>query len=348
MAGKPPVNNSDSGYILGKQQEFDRRTASSREGDVLRSLLALRRREDRPATREEIGRTVPAFPLKLQVQTHTGCNSSCAMCPGRRVRSSWPRTSMSLSLYRRIIDECRPIAPERLGLFLMNEPLLDSRLPDWVARARDALPETELVLYTNGALLDGKVTADLVEAGVDEVSISVQGMEKKAYETRMKGLSFDTLMHNLSRIASELVDGRIGRARFFVTCLGGLEEDGRTREWVRFWESRGLPVTVGRVSNRAGNVDVDDSGDENRDRAPVLCPRPFVKMYITAPGDVILCNCDWRWSVIVGSLRESSIREIWSGERLMSVRTAWICGERQRSGLCSSCDYPAILRGGIS
>ena len=56
-----------------------------------------------------------------------------------------------------------------------------------------------------------------------------------------------------------------------------------------------------------------------------MCQRPFVKLYVLASGDVVLCNVDWRKTVVIGRVGaddDGQIARIWRSARYDDLRLA--------------------------
>lgn len=89
----------------------------------------------------------------IQIQTQTGCNLKCPMCPNSYMKQ--PEKSMTLDLFNKIIDELAEINYDgRVSLYLMNEPFLDTRLQELVRITRERLPNARINISTNGVLID--------------------------------------------------------------------------------------------------------------------------------------------------------------------------------------------------
>src|SRR5262245_34885648 len=190
---------------------FDRRTTSSRESRLLDVLRRHRGTADLHSG--ELSELIPAFPLKIQVQTPTRCTAACVMCPheGITSQSGVAHHQMDETLYLEILTQLRERDVERLSLFLMNEPLLDVRMADWVSLARQALPRVTLGLFTNGSPLSPALARRLAASGLDELCISFHGFDAEAYEHVMKGLSYERGRRNVEQVlelhrAGELAD----------------------------------------------------------------------------------------------------------------------------------------------
>jgi len=334
---------------------FDARTTSSREADVMRALAALQR-EALAAPRhaaelfERARALVPALPLKVQIQTTTRCNAACAMCPYPLVTSEpgFEHAVMSEERYRRILDDLRGGTVERLSLFLMNEPLLDVRLPRWVALARAALPDATLGLFSNGAALDGARARALADAGLDELCVSVHGFEAATYERVMQGLSFARLERNLDDVLAADARGELG-AMHLEIVTGDVPEvasslaqaPARLRDRVVLKafsnERAAVGVAPGLPSSASAGGCAGDAA---------LCQRLFVKLYVLTSGDCVLCNVDWRRTVLLGRVGDDggpSVADVWRGDAYTEVRRDHFLRAFERAALCRRCDYAAVV-----
>jgi hypothetical protein len=257
---------------------------------------------------------------------------------------------MSESLYRKLLDQLSPYPVRRLSLFLMNEPLLDRRLEDWLRIARESLPATTLGIFTNGSALTGARARALAEAGLDELCVSVQGFDREIYEASMKKLSYRRLEHNLREVFDLYHRGSLGRLELqivmgdlkeFSDTLPGADPAFRDHVLLKAFSNEREVVGV-----RRGLASSPVRGLESSRAAP-LCQRPFVKLYVLADGSCILCNVDWNRSVILGRLggddEESSVETIWNGEAYSRVRQQHLVGEFPDDSICRNCDYARVV-----
>ena len=87
--------------------------------------------------------------------------------------------------------------------------------------------------------------------------------------------------------------------------------------------------------NRAGNVKTMDKAIKP---LPLMCERPFKQLCITAAGKAVLCSSDWLTEVVAGDLRNTSLRDIWFGDKLKSYRENLASYNRNQK-LCNTCSY---------
>jgi hypothetical protein len=338
-------------------REFDSRTLGDREREVMAEIAELRRaaRAEPSRVDELFARAcerLPALPLKVQIQTTTRCNAACGMCPYPLVTSEpgFEHAVMDEARYLRILAELSGGAVERLSLFLMNEPLLDRRLASWLGHARAALPNTTLGLFSNGAALDADRARALAAAGLDELCVSVHGFDAETYERVMSGLSYARLRKNLDGVIAAADAGELGGLRLQLVT-GDLPEIARTRDVapLRYRdrallkafsnERAAVGVAPGLPSTLAPRSADHDAGDPP-------CQRLFVKLYILANGDCVLCNVDWRRTVVLGRVGDpdgDGIAAVWRGPGYTAVRREHFIGRFARAAICGRCDYARVV-----
>jgi radical SAM protein with 4Fe4S-binding SPASM domain len=316
--------------------ELDRLTEGERERDLMRRV-----RGGALAADDVTAAGLPFF-VKLQIQTTTACNAACVTCPYPETAKTLPMGRMSEATFRTIVEQIRGRGVERVSLFLQNEPLVDPRLEEFTQILKESEPRTKATLVTNGHFLDGARAIALAQAGTDEISVSVNGFDAKSYEATMEGLSFETIRENLREVAAARRSGALGAMEVRVVAL---EMAGISDALANFRAEVGLEVFLKPVTNRAGDIDAAAMrGPKTKVAAtPLACQRPFVKGYVLYNGDLILCNCDWRRSYVIGNVHDHDLATLWRHERLERIRRAQVKLDFPADSPCAKCDYPWLI-----
>ena len=131
--------------------------------------------------------TVGALPIRLWIETASCCNLRCVMCPNKSVSGS-EKGLMKLDLFKKIIDEARSFASDAY-LHHRGEPLMNPALFDMIRYARAAGIKTRF--HSNGSLLTEEKARQILDAGPDMVSFSVDGFTKESYERVRIGATFE-------------------------------------------------------------------------------------------------------------------------------------------------------------
>ncbi|MEE9127911.1 MAG: radical SAM/SPASM domain-containing protein [Planctomycetota bacterium] len=314
--------------------ELDQITAGAREQTLVQALHQGRVDPDR------MDHHLLPFFVKLQIQTTSYCNAACVTCPYPEAAETQSMGRMSEELFERIVDQITGRGVERTSLFLMNEPLVDKRLEAFTAHLKDREPDTKATIITNGTLLDGSRARSLAAAGMDDISVSVNGFTAHDYESTMVGLDFARIQQNLDEVGTARQDGELGTMAVRIVTL----DIGDARQHAEAFHARtGLAVYMKPVTNRAGSVDTSTFDSQTScGSQPKPCQRPFVKAYVLFDGTMLLCNCDWQRTTVIGSVAETTLEELWHGPVLDTIRRNHLVGLPADS-LCAKCDYPYLI-----
>ncbi len=132
---------------------------------------------------------------RLYVEPTDHCNLDCVTC----YRNNWHETlgRMSDATFARILEGVQAIDPRPTIFFGgIGEPMLHTRLPDWIARAKAIGARVELI--TNGTLLDEQKSHALIDAGLDRLWVSIDGATPESYADVRLGAELPKVLGNLS------------------------------------------------------------------------------------------------------------------------------------------------------
>jgi MoaA/NifB/PqqE/SkfB family radical SAM enzyme len=133
-----------------------------------------------------------AAPVCLYLETTNRCNLLCTTCP-RTYEDLEPPADMSWDLFTRIVDQYPEIS--RVVLHGIGEPMMVKDLPRMVRYLKDR--GTYVLFNTNGTLLRPKKGRDLIEAGLDELRVSLDAAEAKAFQLVRGRDWFDRIVRNV-------------------------------------------------------------------------------------------------------------------------------------------------------
>ena len=283
-------------------------------------------------------------PPRIQIQTQSACNGRCVFCPYEEaVHSGLPQGRMAPELYRKIIDELAELRPRRISLYLMNEPLLDDRLPEFTRYAAEKAPDATTLITSNGTLLDEARAEALIDAGLKRFKVSLQSLDSEINRKlmRYKSSSEDVVANVL---AMKRVKDR-KRAKHFdlrVSTIITNMNEGEIPAARKFWKKHGIRFVTSALENRGGNSEAASQLNPHAMQARGgYCIRPVREMCILFNGDVVLCCVDWFRTVVVGNVARQSIREIWNGPPLERIRKALRENAPGQPPICRDCTESA-------
>ncbi len=129
------------------------------------------------------GTLIPSLrgaPSKLFVETTTRCNLGCVMCVKQAQGSAVAEGNLSPKLFAAL----EPAFPRLESLVLngVGEPLLHPGLEELIRRAKKAMPAGGWVGFqSNGLLLTNLHAISLVNAGLDRICLSIDGVSPETF-----------------------------------------------------------------------------------------------------------------------------------------------------------------------
>ena len=118
------------------------------------------------------------FPTVFYVEPTNDCNLSCIMCPCRKSRK--PVGYMSFELFRDVVDQLAGRDVVQLNLHQASESLLHPRIAEMVAYAKER-GLRRVRFATNATLLNEHLARDLIAAGLDSVTVSMDSSTAARY-----------------------------------------------------------------------------------------------------------------------------------------------------------------------
>jgi MoaA/NifB/PqqE/SkfB family radical SAM enzyme len=171
--------------------------------------------------------TPPSFDVELT----NACNLRCRFCP--REALTRPRGTMTARTMEAVLDHIPPDG----DLFFcgLGESLLHPGVVDAV-RLGKRRGRRRVGLVTNAALLTPDLTRRLLDAGLDTLQVSFNGITPEVYERVMVGGRMEVALAHVDR-ALEI--GR-GRLRVDILFTDTKLNHGERDALVGFWRARGV------------------------------------------------------------------------------------------------------------
>ena len=297
------------------------------ENQKLASRLGVRRLED-----------ARHFPKFFEVETVNACNARCTMC----TINDWEQGEnviMSEALYAKFVDEVGQYADwvETVCLNRDGEPTLDKYLPQRVEMLKEA-GIRKVTFATNVQLLVPRLVHQLLDAGLDDIMVSVDGITKATFEAIRVRLNYETVLNNtlnLLRIRNKRGANLTVRMRMVIMDRNRHEVD----EWLAFWKAQVSPqdrVYAKPVHTWGNQLGVE--ADEMVARyADTPCVSPFSTIILQVNGKVPLCGVDYNVKHLMGDFTRQSIKEIWNSELFAQVRWQHANRRRNEIAVCRGC-----------
>ncbi len=282
----------------------------------------------------------------ISIETASKCNLKCKMCshPGNKRKLHF----MEMDEFKKIINKFLKTKIRRL-LFNMGEPLMNKNLFEMIKYSK----EKGFFVYisSNGQMLNEEIIKKVLSTGVDAIKISIEGYTKEVYENIRIGGDFDTLFRNVVRL-NELKNRYQSSLYLWISTII-MKGNEDLVEFIKFWgpycddiELTVLTDHIGLVkSNR--EISLSDKWTHRKN-----CPqiKPYKEINILSNGDMVICCVDFHARCKFGNLLNQDLEDIWSTEKMRTVRSKAYSGEIPSIDPCSDChisDNSDILKNNL-
>lgn len=241
----------------------------------------------------------------VQLETVSVCNNDCPFCPVNITTHIREYHLMPLEIIEKVLVELGEIEySELIELYSNNEPLIDYRMAEIIDITKQYTPNAIIRLSTNGILLDFERFKELVNAGLDILSIN----------------NYNDNLELNPPVKSFLEDFK--NSSYFNNC--NVIVNLRYKHAI--------------LSTRAGQA----PNKKTMSFHPDICFFPFMQFCVNYKGDVFLCCADALWKKVTGNICQNKILEIWNSEPYRKIRYKMSTSGRNGIYPCNECDVSGM------
>ncbi|BCS89193.1 radical SAM/SPASM domain-containing protein [Pseudodesulfovibrio sediminis] len=252
---------------------------------------------------------VPDFPQTVDIETSLSCQLQCPMCTRSQMDDGTMRGLMDFDLFTKIIDECAEHNVFSVKLSWRGEPTMNPRLVEMVRYAKEK-GIRDVAFLTNGGLLNEESLKAFMDAGLDWISFSIDGLNEE-YERIRKPITFEYIT-NIVRTLYRLKKSRnTAKPLVRVQTISGVIAN--TPEYFDYWEPYVDRIAVIAEQHRE-NPELIKHDPE------YVCQSPFQRVFITWDGVVIPCHGDYHLHHAMGNVQKTSLKAIWTSTKFQVFR----------------------------
>jgi len=273
------------------------------------------------------------YPLLIDIELASVCNLKCPMCYTitDEFKNKVNAKLIDFTLFKKIIDEVGGNVPA-LRLSLRGESTLHPKFIECIQYAKKKGIK-EVSTLTNGSKLTLEYFEKIVDAGIDWITLSVDGLDEE-YEKIRKPLKFKETLEKIKTMHKYKLDNSLHKPVIKIQSLWPSIKNNPEKFYNTF-----APITdliafnplIDYLQKDTDIVYIDDFS----------CPQLYQRLVVGADGKVMMCSNDEENNHIIGDANIDTIHSIWHGNKLNSIRALHNTKNGyQNLNVCKRCYLP--------
>lgn len=270
---------------------------------------------------------ISQYPLHIDIETSSRCNLACSMCKHRisKFKKNDIDPDIINNLLLRYGSKIYSIKFNWRG-----EPTLNKQLCFYIKMAKyHNVLETQI--NTNGLLIDNILANRLIDSGLDRIIFSVDGMRSETYESIRQGGDFNLLLKNIYNLINIKHKRKLKKPFIRVQMCYKEELKEEAELFKLHWSN--LPVQVSLIDSQER---IKKSVSEVIEKKN-FCEQPWQRLTISYEGNVYPCCADWEENFCLGNVKQTSLYDIWHGDKISRLRKIIKEGKPNESNICKQC-----------
>lgn len=285
-------------------------------------------------------------PFVIFIDPSDACNFKCKFCPTSDLKLmkavERPLRIMKMDLYKKIIDDMKkfehPI--KVLRLYKDGEPLINKHFPEMISYAKKNRIASRIDTTTNASLLSEEKGKQIIEAGLDRINISIEGVNNEQYKNFSDvKLEFERVVENvrlfyenkkncemLVKINGDTLTKK--DIEKFFQVFGNITDKIHVEHIMSCWPNFELRDVKPNSEKGIYGQEISETN---------VCSYVFYSFAINSDGLISLCFLDWSRKLILGDCKIENLADIWNGKKMKNYQKMFLRGERKKHPICGNC-----------
>jgi radical SAM protein with 4Fe4S-binding SPASM domain len=273
----------------------------------------------------------------VDIEPTNVCNLRCKICYAQRPVLYSPRKKgfLDFKLYKKIIDELSTFGYTiNLGLNFGGESLLHDGFIDIMDYAVSK-GVFRIQFVTNGTLLSDAVIEALIDLKIDNVTISLDGLDE-VHESIKIGSDYNVIKNNILKLVKKR--GSKSKPKIGVNLVECEQAPNDVLDFINFWVNTVDYIVISPYLSEDLRIIKPTFFDEALTKENNFCSSPFRYLAILWNGDVTTCCHDINGVNILGNVVKQSIADVWKSKKFRDLRYAAVRNTFSPQSLCYKCN----------
>ncbi|MDD5449020.1 MAG: radical SAM protein [Candidatus Omnitrophica bacterium] len=290
----------------------------------------------------------------VNCEVTTRCNLLCEMCS----RTTWVKDGNFKSedimpeVLDKVLKEIRDLFKSGKKIVFMTnglgDPLLYHGLIDLVARVKEISDEIKFSFTTNAVALSEKRAYDLIQAGVDEITVSINAADRESYRELMGADLYEKVTENMQNFLKIRKELKSNIPVLHIQFIKTIKTNPSLAKGISFWKGKiggQDKVFVHEPVTHAGIIDVSALKCEGSWPNLYPCAQCWSRMAVRINGDVYPCDAAYYSNepikdLLLGNVLNQTLFGIYfsNNSKILNIRKMQKESNYSKLPSCSKCD----------
>jgi len=288
-------------------------------------------------------------PESLSVEPTNLCNLKCPECPSGTNNLNRPRLFLSEPIYKTLIDDNKKHL-SYLQLYFQGEPFMHPKLCEFISYA--VKRKIFVTTSTNGHFLTTDNCKKIIEAGLQQLIISIDGTTQDVFKKYRVGGSLDQVINGIKNLNQAKTNSRKKLPHIAIQFVVFKHNEHQ----VKMVKELAKKLRITDVRLKTAQIEDYENGNELmpqnpkyarysktesgkyvlKRKAKFKCFRVWNASVVSAEGDVLPCCFDKEAKYKYGNLEEHTLNILWKGSKARTFK-ARVWENPKQFDICRNC-----------
>lgn len=284
------------------------------------------------------------IPFAISAELTNHCNLRCPECGTGSGQITRPKGYMTSALFDKLISEIGPYL-YNINLYFQGEPMLHPEFFSFIEKSNNI----RTVVATNGHFLTEKNAERLTCSGLNQLIVSLDGMDQQAYSSYRVNGDFNKVMEGIKNVI-KAKERNSSPLKIIIQFLVNKNNEEQILQVKKFAHETKVSLKLKSMQiinrdayiswlpsiNKFRRYENKCNGYTLKSKLPDRCSRLWLNPVITWDGKVLPCCFDKNAAHVMGDINKNSFREIWTGPEYTKFRMNLLSG-RSIIEICRNC-----------
>lgn len=269
---------------------------------------------------------VAPFPLHVDLESANTCNMNCPMCYRDGMKEIG---MMDMDLFKKAVDECAANSVYSIRLSWRGEALTHPKIKEMIRYATRKIKNVSFL--TNAFYINDDMIDCFIENQVSYVAVSFDGIGK-IYESIRHPAKFRESYQKLTMLKNKKKEAHTKLPQVRVCTIWPAIKDN-PKEYYDKMKDVSDYIVCNPYINFRGHMKIKED---------FICQYPWERIVIAYNGKTQCCTGWDADDIILGNVKDLTIREMWQSDLMNKIRMIHSTGRRMELNTCAKCRHGSM------